>query len=187
VAEVVQADSKRKEFFPQAVAHDPTEVRVADAMSARVGEAMQDMSGGNAELAIGRPMPALGREQFVQDQARPSSKSAPTDLIVALRMAQLLAMPFRTAMHSCAALRRHVEEQEDSEDVADEFEDHWNTNAPEALRHVLEGLLRQEWLQEEQPCGLILADIQTTYESNLASASGSRGATMKPGIPRSRL
>lgn len=72
-----------------------------------------------------------------------------TDLVVALRMQQLLEMPFRAAMRCCPALRSHVERQEDSEEVADEFQEYWHPGAPDELLSVLEVLLREEWQQPD--------------------------------------
>jgi len=73
------------------------------------------------------------------------------DLVVALRMQQLLEMPFRDAMRCCPALRSHVERQEDSEGVADEFQEYWHPGAPDELLSVLEVLLREEWRQPDDP------------------------------------
>lgn len=89
---------------------------------------------------------ALDLGVFDLDEGAETSTS---DLVVALRMQQLLEMPFRAAMTCCPALRGHVERQGDREEVADEFQEHWHPGAPDELLSVLEVLLREEWQQPE--------------------------------------
>merc|ERR1719491_2209411 len=54
---------------------------------------------------------------------------------------ELLGKPFDEAILEFPALREHISQQEDAEDVEEEFRQHWHPEAPVALRQVLEELL----------------------------------------------
>jgi hypothetical protein len=97
-----------------------------------------------------------------------------TDLIVELRLRQLLAMPFGAAMRRCSALRRHVEGQEDHDEVASEFEEFWSPDAPVVLVSVLESLLREEWSQDDVATGSSnrrLEDAFITHQIQFANVA----------------
>ncbi|CAK0823337.1 unnamed protein product [Prorocentrum cordatum] len=126
------------------LAQTMNELRRSIVDSGAHGEAC-NLSGGQRD-APGARHPVAQDVVFDLDEG---AEASATDLVVALRMQQLLEMPFRAAMRCCPALRSHVERQEDSEEVADEFQEHWHPGAPDELLSVLDVLLREEWQQPD--------------------------------------
>jgi len=132
----------------------------------------------------------VGRELDAGTQA------GAAELIVAFRIQQLLEMPFRSAMRCCPALRRHVERQGDAEEVADEFEEYWRPDAPDALVSVLESLLLEEWQQKDaidagplmhEEGGADPLDEFVTRARRLFDRSGALRGRAGGRLPRARL
>lgn len=85
----------------------------------------------------------------------------------------LLVLPFERALEGCLSLRRHIDSQENSTDIASVFRDSWGPGAPQDLREALGKVLEDEEVEHLHAMGVwaLLQSTQAPAETVQASST----------------
>eukprot|EP00405_Crypthecodinium_cohnii_P015293 CAMPEP_0206454218 /NCGR_PEP_ID=MMETSP0324_2-20121206/21006_1 /ASSEMBLY_ACC=CAM_ASM_000836 /TAXON_ID=2866 /ORGANISM="Crypthecodinium cohnii, Strain Seligo" /LENGTH=308 /DNA_ID=CAMNT_0053924649 /DNA_START=75 /DNA_END=1001 /DNA_ORIENTATION=+ len=75
------------------------------------------------------------------DDLEPEVREDDDDDKIQAEIEALLNLPFEDALQKCPAIKKYIDEHEDSAELLVEFRDAWSPSAPVELRQVLEELL----------------------------------------------